>query len=62
VALPNDSCASGAGFAQREDFGVRGGIGLRDGRIEAAPDDLAIQNHNGAHGDFAVRFGLARQR
>ena len=52
---------AGAGFAESEDFGVGGGIGFRDGRIEAAPDDLAIDNDHGADRDFAVRFSLVRQ-
>ena len=52
---------SGARFTQRENFGVRGGVPLRDRRIEATSDDLAIDHYYGAHRHFATRFGLTRQ-
>jgi len=40
-------------FAERDNFGVRSRIGLGDVSIVSAPDDFAVENNDGAHGDFS---------
>jgi hypothetical protein len=47
------------GVAQRENFGVRGGIAMRDGAISGARDDLLVEDDDSADGDFAALGGFA---
>ena len=42
-----------ARFAQRNDFRMRGGIGIGDIAIPSAADDFSATNDNGAYRDFA---------
>src|ERR1022692_5233637 len=44
----------GAGFAQRHDFRVRGGVAEFDHLAGAFPDDLAVDDDQRAEGRFAV--------
>src|SRR5450631_1528400 len=47
----------GTCFAQSDDLGVSGGIGVGDVAIEAPAHDLALVNHDGPDGNFS---GLKR--
>ena len=40
-------------FAEHNDFGMRGGIGVANGPVAGASDDRAFSNEHGAHGDFS---------
>ena len=42
------------GSAQGEDFGVGGGIAVRDGRVGAAADDFAVEDDDGADRHFVA--------
>jgi hypothetical protein len=48
-------------IAQGGNFGVRGRIALADWRIEATPDDLAIQHDNRTNRHFTEALGCAGQ-
>jgi hypothetical protein len=48
---------SGTRLSQRNDLGVRGWVEASDVVIEAAPNNLALVNHDRAHRDFS---GLQR--
>ena len=52
------SCALG-GFAESDDFGVRGGVAMRDGAVSSACDDLTFHHDDGADRDFAAFAGSA---
>ncbi len=41
------------GFAQRDDFGVRGGIAIADRAIASTGEDFAVMDKHGPDGDFA---------
>jgi hypothetical protein len=61
VAIEQAIVADGlAGFAQRQDLGVRRGIMSADGTVAAAADDAAVEDDNGAHRHFAQRKRAAR--
>ena len=46
------------GFAQRDDFGVRGGIAIRDGSVSGAGYDALADHHSRANGHLApIRRG-----
>src|SRR5215472_8887283 len=42
----------GASLPQRDDLGVRSGIGVGDGPVPSASNDLAVSHDYGAHGNF----------
>jgi large subunit ribosomal protein L28 len=48
-------------FAQGDHFGVRGRVVAFQRTVCAAPDDLAVLDHDGAHGYFAGRGGRPRE-
>jgi hypothetical protein len=43
----------GTGLAQRDNLGVRGGIGVGEIAVAAASDDFAVVNYHRADWDFA---------
>jgi hypothetical protein len=47
----------GRGLAQSDDFGVGGGIVLRDVPVPALTDDAALMHDHGADGNFALIEG-----
>ena len=51
----------GGGFAEGQDFGVRGGIVAGDRRVGAAADDFVFDDDNSAHRDFSFAFALTGQ-
>jgi hypothetical protein len=50
-----------AGIAQRHHLGMGGRVVAADGLVEAAADDLAVENHHGAHRHLAASRRLARE-
>ena len=48
------------GLAKRDDFGVRGGIAIRDGAVSSTRDDALADHHDRAHGDLAALRSGAR--
>jgi hypothetical protein len=46
-----------AGFAEGDDLGVSGGIGVTEDSVLAAADDLVFADDDRAYGDFAIGFG-----
>jgi hypothetical protein len=40
------------GFAESDDFGMGGGIGVRDVAVPSAANDLAIADYDSPHRDF----------
>lgn len=47
------------GFAEHDNFGVRGGVAIRDRAVAGARDDSSKGDDDGADGDFAGEGGLA---
>jgi len=45
------------GFAESDDFGVGGGVGVTEDSVLATADDDVVVDHDCAYGDFAVGFG-----
>jgi len=50
-----------SGLAEREHFGVRGGVEQSDGGIASLPDYLAVDHNYASDGHLAARLGFARQ-
>jgi len=48
------------GLPKRDDFGVRGGIAIRDGAVSSTRDDALADHHDRAHGDLAALRSGAR--
>jgi hypothetical protein len=46
-----------ARFAEGDDLGVGGGVGVAEDSVLAAADDLVFADYNCADGDFAAGFG-----
>jgi hypothetical protein len=42
------------GLAKRDDFGVRGGIAIRNGAVSGAGNDALADHYGRAHGDLAA--------
>ena len=56
IAIEESIVADGlSGFAQREDFGMSGGIVRTEGTIAAATDHPTLVNDDGSHRHFAKR-------
>ena len=47
------------GRAERDDFGVGGGVGVAQGAVAAFADDFAVEDDHGTDGDFACGGGGA---
>jgi hypothetical protein len=47
-------------FAQRKDFGVRGGVNQGDGSIVGTCDDLCADDGDCAHGNLSLLGALSR--
>lgn len=50
-----------SGFAQRDDLGMRRGIGIADIAVPPPADDLAVADYNGSHWNFS-RFQRTLRR
>jgi len=48
------------GFAQGDNFRMRGGIGVRDVTVPSPADDFSVAHHHRAHGDFTCFQGALR--